>query len=93
MPYVGFYAYVETSSPRKRNDNAKLEFTPSLGSGETCISFYYQMLGEGVGTLKVHVNGIVIFEVSNEQGNDWKKADLKVQESATTVSTGLVCII
>ena len=46
-----------------------------------------------MGTLKVHVNGIVIFEVSNEQGNDWKKADLKVEDSATTVSTGLVFII
>ena len=51
------------------------------------------MLGEGVGTLKVHVNGIEIFEVSHEQGNDWKKADLKVEESATNVSTGLVLII
>lgn len=46
-----------------------------------------------MGTLKVQVNGIVIFEVSKEQGSNWKKADLKVEVSATTVSTGLVFVI
>ena len=93
LPCIGYYAYIEASSPRKRKQSAKLEFKPSLGSGETCISFYYQMLGEGVGTLRVHVNGIVIFEISKEQGSNWKKADLKVEESAKTVSTWLAFII
>ena len=85
--YTGYYAYIETSSPRRPNDNAKLEFTPSLGSGGTCISFNYHMLGRDVGTLKVSVNGKTVFTKSGTQGSRWNKADLKVQERATTVST------
>ena len=71
------------------NDNAKLEFKPSLGSGATCISFYYHMLGRDVGALKVSVNGKQAFLKAGTQGDKWNKADFKVQEQATSVSTNM----
>ena len=40
-----------------------------------------------MGTLKVFVNGKAVFTKSGTQGNKWNKADLKVQERATAVST------
>ena len=88
--YTGYYAYIEASSPRSRNDNAKLEFRPPLGNGATCISFYYHMLGSDVGRLIVHVNGKQRFVKSGQQGNKWLKADLKVQERATRVSKPVI---
>jgi len=81
----GYYIYIETSNPRVPNDNAKLEFKPSLGSGATCISFYYHMFGRDVGALKVSVNGKQAFVKAGTQGDKWNKADFKVQEQATSV--------
>ncbi|KAL9985540.1 hypothetical protein ACROYT_G007958 [Oculina patagonica] len=81
----GYYAYIETSSPRQPKDNAKLEFRPPLGNGATCISFYYHMWGEHVGELKVYVNGKQKFMKSGKQANKWLKADIKVQERGSIV--------
>ena len=83
--FIGYYIYIETSSPRQPDDNARLEIKPSLGNGATCISFYYHMLGRDVNELKVLVNGKQQFSKKGSQGNKWNKAELKVQEKATSV--------
>ena len=40
-----------------------------------------------MGTLRVFVNSKLEFAKSGSQGDKWFKADLKIQETATTVST------
>ena len=85
----GFYAYIETSSPRRQGDNAKLEFSgKDLNSDAIRISFYYHMFGANVGSLKVFVNGQQEFSKSGSQGNKWVMADFKVQKRLTNVSNG-----
>ena len=86
MEFIGKYVYIETSSPRVSGDNAKLELKPSLGSGATCIKFFYHMLGRDVGRLIVYVNGKQALVKSGSQGDQWKKAEFKVQDRATSVS-------
>lgn len=81
----GYYAYIETSSPRKQGDDAKLVYRPNLGNRESCISFYYHMKGKGIGELNVKVNGKIIFKKNGQQGVDWKKAQIKVKETARIV--------
>ncbi|KAJ7393987.1 Meprin A subunit beta [Desmophyllum pertusum] len=82
----GFYAYIETSSPRRQGDNAKLEFSgKDLNSDAIRISFYYHMFGANVGSLKVFVNGQQEFSKSGSQGNKWVMADFKVQKRLTNI--------
>ncbi|XP_078360515.1 MAM domain-containing glycosylphosphatidylinositol anchor protein 1-like [Oculina patagonica] len=70
--------YIETSSPRKQGDNAKLN-TPSLQfSGKMCLKFYYHMYGASMGTLKVIINGNNVFTASGNKGNLWFKATVDV---------------
>ena len=83
--FIGYYIYIETSSPRLPGENARLEIKPSLGNGATCISFYYHMLGRDVNELKVLVNGKQQLSKKGSQGDKWNKAEFKVQEKATSV--------
>ncbi|XP_015768782.1 PREDICTED: MAM and LDL-receptor class A domain-containing protein 1-like [Acropora digitifera] len=69
----GYYAYIEASSPRRRGDNALLDFDSDLSSGSTCISFSYQMNGRDVGELRVLVNGNVEFSSKGSKGTKWIK--------------------
>lgn len=87
MSCTGFYAYIETSSPRLQGDNAKLEFRPSLTADTpTCVTFYYHMLGRAVGELRVYVNDKKVFSETKAQGNNWIRGTFKYPERATTVS-------
>ena len=77
--------YIETSSPRVPNDNAKLSFT-SAGSGGFCMTFYYHMNGGAIGALKVYSGGQIKFSKSGSQGTDWKKAEVDITASGSAVS-------
>ena len=75
---LGYYMYIETSSPRVPGDNAKLK-SPSLKfSGNMCLSFYYHMYGLGIGSLKVSINGQEVFSRSGNKGNAWLKASVTI---------------
>ena len=77
--------YIETSSPRVQNDNAKLSFT-SAGSGSFCMTFYYHMNGGAIGALKVYSGGQIKFSKSGSQGTDWQKAEVDITASGSAVS-------
>ena len=67
--------YIEASSPRQQGDNAKLVLS-LLGNGELgCLSFYYHMYGENMGTLNVFSGNVKVFNESGDHGNIWIKAD------------------
>ena len=52
----GYYVYIETSSPRKANETARLSsmaFRPS-GQNDSCyMRFWYHMFGQDVDTLNI----------------------------------------
>lgn len=72
---IGYYMYVETSSPRVQGDNAKLEFYVSGNRELVCLKFYYHMYGYDMGSLNVFSGNEVVFKASGNHGNYWRKAE------------------
>lgn len=74
LAFKGYYMYIE-ASPREQGDNAKLVlYLP--GNGELgCLSFYYHMYGDSMGTLNVFSGNMVVFTESGDHDNIWIKAD------------------
>ena len=72
--------YIETSLPRKKGDNAKLN-SPLLNfTGDMCLEFSYHMYGSTIGALKVIINDTeTVFSATGNLGDGWL-------ESRTTVS-------
>ena len=75
--------YIETSSPRKAGDNAKIEKSGLRFTGNTCIRFFYHMYGKTIGTLKVFVGGSNVLQINGPQGNMWKEANISVSHVGT----------
>ena len=63
--------YIETSSPRRPGDKAKLVFTIPNNGEMSCLSFYYHMYGASVGTLNVYNGKSKVFNISGQQSNYW----------------------
>ena len=63
--------YIETSSPRRPGDKAKLVFTVPKNGEMSCLSFYYHMRGASVGTLNVYNGNSKVFNISGQQSNYW----------------------
>ena len=74
--FVGYYMYIEASSPRRQGDYAVLSSPAVPFRGLTCVTFYYHMRGATIGTLTVTVNGRLLFSRSGNQGNAWLKAQV-----------------
>ncbi|KAL9953480.1 hypothetical protein ACROYT_G040903, partial [Oculina patagonica] len=71
----GNYMYIETSSPRKPGENAKIVLTVRNSTQHSCLSFYYHMYGATAGTLNVYNGNDKVFNVSGDQGNNWMKIE------------------
>lgn len=82
---TGNYIYIETSSPRKAGEKAKIEVDIPKKGNKFCLSFYYHMYGASVGTLNVYRGNIKVFNVSGNQGNKWimAKRDLSVDRKVS----------
>lgn len=80
----GNYMYIETSSPRKDGDIAKLKFTGS-GGGAFCLRFFYHMYGKSVKILNVYSGSSRVFTQSSSQGNKWIEAKVPVSASSGRV--------
>ena len=63
--------YIETSSPRRPGDKAKLVVTVPNNGEASCLSFYYYMYGATVGTLNVYSGNSKVFNISGYQSNNW----------------------
>ena len=70
--------YIETSSPRRYGDRAKLDFSVSRSDiGKlSCLKFYYHMYGADINTLNVYNGNSKIFTKRGNQGNRWLMAKL-----------------
>ncbi|CAH3014428.1 unnamed protein product, partial [Porites evermanni] len=75
---TGYYMYIEASSPRQLGDfmNAKLYSPPLKFQGNACLKFYYHMLGVTIESLRVTINGKLVFYESGNRGDKWRKATI-----------------
>jgi len=82
------YIYIETSSPRRTGDKAKLQTKSAvkLGASST-LKFDYHMQGRSVGKLQVLVGSDVVFEKAGSQANGWHTETLKLDKYAGKSST------
>ena len=78
--FQGYYMYIETSSPRVPGDNAKIQRGGLIFTGNTCIRFFYHMYGASIGTLNIFLDKINVHQITGEQGNMWKEANIKVSQ-------------
>ena len=101
--------YIEASSPRRQGDNAILtseEFFPTSSSGR-CIKFWYHMLGNSIGSLKIYyktnATKQILWGLSGQQSNnykDWKYGQAPIRSSvvyqvhlsATNLASMLFCM-
>ncbi|CAF4857321.1 unnamed protein product, partial [Rotaria sp. Silwood1] len=74
---LGFFIYIETSTPAKFNDTTRL-ISPDLIStnDEQCFRFYYHMYGSDVYRLNVYARingnlGKALWQKEGNQGNQW----------------------
>ena len=82
LRWKGKYIYIETSSPRQPNDNAKISKQVSFGVN-SCVVFYYHMYGQNVEALRVKVGGSQVFELKGSQQNKWLKAEVRLPGSGS----------
>ena len=66
--------YIETSSPRRQGDNAKLQVSVSGNGAAACLVFYYHMYGDTIETLNVYSGRELVFNISGNQGFYWIRA-------------------
>lgn len=75
---MGWYAFIETSKPRKQNDTARL-LSPPTSTGQ-CLNFWYHMYGAHVNKLNVYVKnpngplGTPIWSKYGSHGDQWRAA-------------------
>ena len=69
FPFLGQYAYIESSEPRMKGDKAVM--VSDLLSGQQCMQFKYHMYGEDVGSLSVYRRGILQWKESGNHGDQW----------------------
>ncbi|XP_078334103.1 MAM and LDL-receptor class A domain-containing protein 1-like [Crassostrea virginica] len=85
----GHYVYIETSSPRRPNDIARILSPRFQDNTDMCMQFYYHMLGDGVGTLNVYAQvntnrGNALFTLSGNQGNTWHQGQMSIPQVTTS---------
>jgi len=82
--YLGKYAPIEASAPRRPGDKAILKI---YGSGEDrCLSFAFHMSGTNVGSLSVYqqelgkgVSPAQLWIRSGNQGKRWQEAEVNIE--------------
>ncbi len=78
----GHYLYAEASSPAEEDDTAVLESREFQPVSIRCLSFWYHMLGEDMGSLEVFLrdektgSNTPVWVRSGDQGPEWKQANV-----------------
>uniref|UniRef100_W5MY12 MAM domain-containing protein n=1 Tax=Lepisosteus oculatus TaxID=7918 RepID=W5MY12_LEPOC len=83
---TGHYFYLETSSPHRPGQKARM-VSPAFPAGKNrCLQFWYHMYGVGIGTLNVYNqdecvgNQSLIFSQTGNQGVLWRFAQTSLEE-------------
>ena len=72
--------YTEASSPRIKDDTARLSSPLLEFSGKMCLSFSYHMFGWGIGTLNVIIDGKKKFTKSGDQDKKWFEEKMTITD-------------
>lgn len=51
----GWYVFIESSSPRRFNDSARLVSADVPANQQYCLQFYYHMYGANINSLNVYL--------------------------------------
>ncbi|EDV21525.1 uncharacterized protein TRIADDRAFT_60072 [Trichoplax adhaerens] len=70
---IGYYAYIETSAPRKELDFAMLKSGPFHVKDKCCFSLWFNANGKDVGSLIVLDGNSNIANFLGDRGNVWRK--------------------
>lgn len=81
--FKGYYAFIETSSPRRPGDKARLLSQQFNGTNAgSCFTFWYHMYGVTIGTLNLYQvvgqNETLIWTLSGNKGNSWFSGQVSV---------------
>ena len=77
---LGYYVYIETSSPRLPGEEARFMSTFTLTTYRQCLSFWYHMFGPTVETLNVYARrndsdvgdlGSLVWSSYGEKSDKW----------------------
>ena len=80
LGYVGQYVYFDSGSPDVEGEEVTL--LTKTYTQPYCMSFWYNMHGEGMGTLTVKIkDGSILFRKTGAQGNQWLNARIDVKDS------------
>ena len=82
----GFYMYTESSSPRSRGQKARLISPKAAATQGKCLTFYYHMNGNNMGTLSIYKmrnNRLYtpVWTVGGSQGDIWQPAQVTMTSS------------
>ena len=82
ISFEGKYLFVESSSPAALGNRARL-VSWLLSENLKCMTFWYHMLGDGIGDLIVYSKKAgsvekMIWKLSGDQGYEWGQASVKL---------------
>mgnify|MGYP001800558538 CR=1 FL=1 len=63
---------------RRQGQRARLQSRPFRLYYRACLTFYYHMYGSDMGTLKVSLNGRLVWQLTGNQGNQWHIATVPI---------------
>ncbi|XP_060564981.1 MAM and LDL-receptor class A domain-containing protein 1-like [Ruditapes philippinarum] len=93
----GWYIYVETSSPRKPNDKARLLSAQVPSRNAYCLKFWYHMYGPHVNALNIYKKtsslGSPIWTKLGTQGNQWKSGQVNIPASTTNYNVAIEGVV
>jgi len=83
----GYYIYLETSWPARHG------YTSTLSSGwyepseSRCLTFWYNMYGHSVGSLRVYITDDMdvkklLWLRSGQQGQEWRKSAIEISSTS-----------
>ena len=84
---AGYFMYIESSLPSEKETKSVLVSTFFVRYFN-CLTFYYHMWGEDMGTLNVYMVDSdekvqLVWRAVGNQGNQWKKAQAKINSVIT----------
>ena len=89
----GYYAYIETSSPRKAGDRAILVSPTYTSTSPQCLRFWYHMFGQTIGRLVIHqrdYGSSTVQELwmrSGDHGDIWRQGHVTAQSHGSNPFT------
>ena len=73
---IGDYIYTEASSPRVPGDRFVLSKGPYTSHKTICLTFWYNMYGEGMGSLLLNDYDSTLLRIDGDHGDIWRKVNI-----------------